>query len=33
MRGIVAMGGAARIVVGVFVRINRRRKTRYGGFQ
>jgi hypothetical protein len=32
-RRIVATGGAARSGGGVFMRINRRRKTRYGGFE
>jgi hypothetical protein len=32
-RKTVATGGAARYGVGVFLRISRRRKTRYGRFE
>jgi hypothetical protein len=32
-RRIVTMGGAVRSGGGVFLRINRRRETRYGGFE
>jgi hypothetical protein len=32
-RRTVATGGAARSSGGEFLRINRRRKTRYGGFE
>jgi hypothetical protein len=32
-RKIIATGGAARYGGEVFLRINRRRKTRYGGFE